>query len=57
MQPQPHIHSGSVLLCIKLLNINLLLRFVKGGYHLRPKCRWEGNIKMYLGEIGWEVTD
>jgi hypothetical protein len=23
----------------------------------RPRCRWENNIKMYLGEIGWGGMD
>jgi hypothetical protein len=23
----------------------------------RPRCRWEDNIKMDLGEIGWEGVD
>jgi hypothetical protein len=23
----------------------------------RPKRRWEDNIRMYLGEIWWEVVD
>jgi hypothetical protein len=23
----------------------------------RPRCRWEDNIKMYLGEIGWGGMD
>jgi hypothetical protein len=24
---------------------------------IRRKCRWEDNIKMGLGEIGWEGVD
>jgi hypothetical protein len=23
----------------------------------RPRCRWEGNIRIYLREIGWEDVD
>jgi hypothetical protein len=23
----------------------------------RPRCRWEGNIKMDLREVGWEGMD
>jgi hypothetical protein len=23
----------------------------------RPRLRWENNIKMYLGEIGWEGVE
>jgi hypothetical protein len=23
----------------------------------RPRCRWEGNIKMHLKEIDWEGVD
>jgi hypothetical protein len=23
----------------------------------RPRCRWEGNIKVIVGEIGLEVVD
>jgi len=23
----------------------------------RPRRRWEGNIRMHLGEVGWEVVD
>jgi len=25
--------------------------------HRRPRHRWEDNIKMFLGEMGWEVVD
>jgi hypothetical protein len=24
---------------------------------LRPRCRWEGNIKLDVGEIGWSGVD
>jgi hypothetical protein len=23
----------------------------------KPRCRWVDNIKMYLGEIGWDGVD
>jgi len=23
----------------------------------RPRYRWEGNIRLYLGEVGWECVD
>jgi hypothetical protein len=36
----------------------VLLRRSKGGRPLkRPKCRWEGNIKMDFKELSWESLD
>jgi hypothetical protein len=27
------------------------------GQNRRPRCRWDGNIKVNLKEIGWEGVD
>jgi hypothetical protein len=37
---------------------NILVRKPEGKRPIgRPRCRWKGNIRMNLREIGWEGMD
>jgi hypothetical protein len=37
--------------------IRNLLKFLFKSLKVKPKHRWEGNIKLLLKKIGWECSD
>jgi hypothetical protein len=46
--------AGYVAFMGQKRNAWVLVRKLEGKMPLgRPRCRWEGNIKMYLRRIGW----
>jgi hypothetical protein len=51
--------AGHVAHMVEMTNVYKILTGKPEGKRppRRPECRWEGNIKMYLGEIGLEGVD